>query len=74
MSGAPLPFALGEAPEPATWPEADQKPPVTGLDTHTGTDPLGRAIGPAEDPSVPKLDADGLRADQRKPARKRGTK
>lgn len=39
----------GEPPTPAEFPEAPAKPAKTGLATHTGTDPDGRAIGPAED-------------------------
>lgn len=60
--GAPAPWSLGEdPPAPATAdPAPVSKPAKAGLDTHTGTDPHGRAIGPAEDHTKPKLDADGL--------------
>lgn len=53
-------------PEPAPGPQKfrDAKPKkgdVAPSDTHTGTDPLGRAIGPAEDHhKIKKVrDADG---------------
>lgn len=40
----------GKAPEPMTWPESTKPPKdVKPSATHTGTDPTGRAIGPAED-------------------------
>jgi hypothetical protein len=41
----------GEPPEPQTIPEpkALDVDDLRNGDTHTGTDPLGRAIGPAED-------------------------
>lgn len=45
----------GQPPEPATW--ADAKPAkgeVAPSKTHTGTDPLGRAVGPNEDHTKPK--------------------
>lgn len=60
--GAPKPFALGVAPEAQEWPEETEKPTVTGLATHTGTDPYGRAIGPAEDHTKAKKDVDGKTA------------
>lgn len=38
------------APEPAKWEDAKPaKADVKPSETHTGTDPLGRAVGPAED-------------------------
>lgn len=50
----------GDPPEPAEFPEAkpaeDQE---TGLATHTGVDPNGRAIGPAEDHTEVKPDIEG---------------
>ncbi len=56
---APRPFALGDAPEPQKFPETVGESGATGSSTHTGTDPFGRAIGPAEDHTKPKLDLDG---------------
>lgn len=62
---APVDFALGDAPDPQTWPDTSKrKPRKTGLATHTGTDPHGRAIGPAEDHTEAKRDYDGLTAAQ----------
>ncbi|GAB3663498.1 hypothetical protein GCM10027596_26740 [Nocardioides korecus] len=58
---APTPFALGDAPEPATFPEAKKpRANVKPSATHTGTDPQGRAVGPAEDHTKLKRDVDGL--------------
>lgn len=56
QGSAPRPWSLGgDAPEPQT--DAATEPPKptaaqakAGSTAHTGTDPLGRAIGPAEDP------------------------
>lgn len=56
---APRPFALGRAPEPAEFPDPPDNPKKTGAATHTGTDPHGRAIGPAEDHTKAKRDIDG---------------
>jgi hypothetical protein len=62
-AGAPRPWSLeGEdAPEPQTEDPTvtDAEPDETGAATHTGTDPYGRAIGPAEDHTEPKLDSEG---------------
>ncbi|GAB3990101.1 hypothetical protein [Nocardioides marmoraquaticus] len=58
----PAPFAFGEAPESADFTVATEEPKKTGLETHTGTDPHGRAIGPAEDHTKAKRDIDGLTA------------
>lgn len=63
MSG-PAKWSLPEkAPEPQKA-EEPKKPRKTGSDTHTGTDPYGRAIGPKEDHTKPKLDAAGRTAKQ----------
>ena len=62
---APRPWALeGDPPEPQTVDPTttDDEPEETGLPTHTGTDPYGRAIGPAEDHKEPKLDSEGRTA------------
>lgn len=62
----PADFAFGEAPSPAHFPEpADVDPDkVAPAASHTGTDPHGRAVGPAEDHTLPKLDVDGQTAAQ----------
>jgi hypothetical protein len=61
MSG-PSKWSLGgEAPQPAEAPSpkpADKD--VLPSETHTGTDPYGRAIGPKEDHTEPKRDSEGL--------------
>lgn len=61
---APTGFSLGEAPDPAEFPDPVKKPRKTGSVTHTGTDPHGRAIGPAEDHIKAKRDYDGKTAAQ----------
>lgn len=62
MAG-PVSWSLGgDAPEPQTYTEPDpKKVPEVNLDTHTGTDPHGRAVGPLEDHTKPKkvYDVDG---------------
>jgi hypothetical protein len=63
MSG-PAKWSLGdEAPEPQDVPLEPKQAPkdVKPSETHTGTDPLGRAVGPAEDHKKikPVLNNDG---------------
>lgn len=56
MTG-PSKWSLGdEAPEPqlAKAPEKDAEVPERPSQTHTGTDPYGRAVGPLEDHTKPK--------------------
>jgi hypothetical protein len=52
-----------KAPEPQKWADAKPADPdkVKPSETHTGTDPLGRAVGPLEDHTVNKqvLDDEG---------------
>lgn len=51
-NAGPTPWALGgDAPEPqiVKEPEAIDTKAIRPADTHTGTDPLGRAVGPMED-------------------------
>lgn len=59
---APAKWSLPEpAPEPQKWPEPKKADPdVKPSDTHTGTDPHGRAVGPKEDHTKPKRDSEGL--------------
>lgn len=54
----------GDAPEPMRWEDPkpltkEQAERLNPSDTHTGTDPHGRAVGPAEDHTKPKLDSEG---------------
>lgn len=50
-----------EAPEPQKWPEPKKADPdVKPSESHTGTDPHGRAVGPKEDHTKPKRDSEGL--------------
>lgn len=55
-TSAPMAWSLGgEAPEPQVFkvpkaPTADSSSKINTAATHTGTDPLGRAIGPKENP------------------------
>lgn len=46
----------GEAPGPQKWSDAkpSEKTDEEPSDTHTGTDPNGRAVGPKEDHTKPK--------------------
>ena len=51
-NAGPTPWSLGgDAPEPqiVKEPASVDVKKINTTDTHTGTDPLGRAIGPAED-------------------------
>lgn len=51
-TAGPTPWSLGgDAPEPQIIkaPEPVDVKKIATADTHTGTDPLGRAVGPAED-------------------------
>lgn len=68
------------APEPAKWTDKraakGDGDDVRPSETHTGTDPHGRAIGPAEDHTEVKkvLDEKGKLVTPRAPRRSRRTK
>ena len=73
----------GEPPAPAEFKDAKpltkaQRERLEPSSTHTGTDPHGRAIGPAEDHKAPKRDAAGRTvpeaAEARKATAKRATR
>jgi len=65
----------GTPPEPAVFKEPKaltkaQRERLEPSSTHTGTDPHGRAIGPAEDHKVAKRDSEGRTAPEAATARK----
>ena len=73
----------GEPPAPAEFKDAKplttaQRERLSPSATHTGTDPHGRAVGPAEDHKQPKRDSEGRTvpeaAEARKAAAKRRTR